>query len=115
MPPKRGPQPPDPAERLVKLARIERFRVTGEARRIRERAGLSPQRIANALGVTLPTVLAWEAGVSRPRATAALRWLDYLERLQAELDRLDALGLTVEDQDQDQEEESSLAAAAAAR
>jgi transcriptional regulator with XRE-family HTH domain len=108
--PKRAPEP-DPVEDLVKLARVERLRVTGEARRIRLRAGLSAQRIADALDVTIPTVLQWEEGISRPRAKLALEWLRVLEQLQAEMDRLDAAGLTVEDEPQ--EDGPTLAAASA--
>ena len=77
----------DPTDKLTELARIERLRVSGEARLIRARAGISARQLAKALGVRPQTVLSWEEAETRPRPVVALRWLRALDRLKAEMDR----------------------------
>jgi DNA-binding transcriptional regulator YiaG len=82
-----------PASRVMELARIYRMQHTGEAQRIRERAGISARALARELRVSEVTLGRWEAQKMRPREAVALRWLAVLDQLAA-----------VTDQDDDQEE-----------
>jgi transcriptional regulator with XRE-family HTH domain len=75
----------DPTKRLIELARVERLRRNGEARRIRLAAGVSARQVALALRVAPNTILRWEEGLSRPRPEAALQWLAVLDQLAAGL------------------------------
>jgi DNA-binding transcriptional regulator YiaG len=74
----------DQFDQLAELARIERLRTSGEARRIRRSVGISARYLAKQLGVTTATVLSWEKGEKRPRPEVALRWLAALDRIKAE-------------------------------
>lgn len=66
---------------------LERLRIaraacrTGQARQLRQGAGLSQSEIAAAVGVAQPTVAMWETGQRVPRGTPALRYAAILERL----------------------------------
>jgi DNA-binding transcriptional regulator YiaG len=66
---------------LDELVRIRRLTRTGEAREIRERARLSQQEIATALGVSVSAIHRWETNDRRPRGAAALRYAELLESL----------------------------------
>ncbi|HET6815294.1 MAG TPA: helix-turn-helix transcriptional regulator [Actinomycetota bacterium] len=68
-------------DRLEAMLTIRRLQDTGQARRIRERAGVSVALLARAIGVQEATVWRWETGRSRPREDAALRWLAALETM----------------------------------
>ena len=50
-------------------------------RRVRERAGLTQQDIAAALGVTRTAVSLWEAGDREPRPMHRARYLELLDRI----------------------------------
>jgi transcriptional regulator with XRE-family HTH domain len=78
------PKKQDPPDRLARLARIERLRVSGEAREIRLRAGVSARELGRDIGVASISVLRWEENEYRPRPELALRWLDALDRMAAE-------------------------------
>jgi len=75
------------AERVRDLARIRRMQQTGEAKQLRERAGVSLRTMAKAVGVRASTLIRWEAGQVRPREGTALAWLAVLDQLWAELER----------------------------
>jgi DNA-binding transcriptional regulator YiaG len=66
---------------LDELSRLRSFLQTGEARRIRERAGLSLGEVARGLGVSPSTLHRWEGGKRSPRGEAALRYWQLLRRL----------------------------------
>lgn len=53
----------------------------GEARQIRERAGLSAVALARQLDVSPATVTRWEQGVRYPRGSNARRYARILRRL----------------------------------
>jgi transcriptional regulator with XRE-family HTH domain len=74
----------DPADRVRAIARLERLRASGEARRIRRSVGISARYLAKQLGVTAASLLAWEKGQKRPRPEVALRWLAALDAIKAE-------------------------------
>jgi len=63
------------------LIRVRRLAATGAARAMREDAGLSLAKIADAAGVHKVTVFRWEHGQRRPRGPAAERYLRVLEEL----------------------------------
>ena len=68
-------------DRLEAMLTIRRLQDSGQARRIREQAGVSAALLARSIGVQEATVWRWETGRSRPREDAALRWLEALERM----------------------------------
>jgi transcriptional regulator with XRE-family HTH domain len=74
-------------DRVRDLARIRRMQQTGEAKRLREQAGVSLRTMARAVGVRASTLIRWEAGRVRPREGTALAWLAALDRIRAELER----------------------------
>jgi DNA-binding transcriptional regulator YiaG len=53
----------------------------GEARRIREAAGVSQTEVAQQLGVSRSAVCLWELGHRLPRGNVALRYFALLESL----------------------------------
>lgn len=60
---------------------------SGDAKKIRRRAGLTMAHVAAVVGVSESTVSRWEGGSRKPRGEHALRWaalLNELERAQAE-------------------------------
>jgi transcriptional regulator with XRE-family HTH domain len=72
-------------DRISDLARIRRMQQTGEAKQLREQAGISLRTMARAVGVRASTLIRWEAGQVRPREPTALAWLGVLDQLRAEL------------------------------
>jgi transcriptional regulator with XRE-family HTH domain len=74
-------------EQVRDLARIRRMQVSGEARRLRERAGISLRTMARAVGVRASTLIRWEASRVRPREDTALAWLAALDQIRAELEQ----------------------------
>ncbi len=68
-----GPARPDPAT----------------ARRIREAAGWSRQRMAAELGVHANSIVRWEAGGSGPEGVRLTGWIRLLDRLSEEAARTD--------------------------
>jgi DNA-binding transcriptional regulator YiaG len=50
-------------------------------RQIRERAGLTPEQLAQIVGVAGPTIRRWERGLREPRAAHVERYLAALTRL----------------------------------
>jgi DNA-binding transcriptional regulator YiaG len=66
---------------LDELVRVRRLTRSGEAREIRERARLSQQEIATALGVSAAAIHFWETNERRPRGEAALRYGELLQSL----------------------------------
>lgn len=54
----------------------------GQARKIRETAGLSRQALAQELGVSLGALIKWERGTATPADTNAERYGALLHRLQ---------------------------------
>jgi transcriptional regulator with XRE-family HTH domain len=72
-------------EQALELARARRRLPPPEARRLlRERAGLSQDDVARALGVTRAAVALWEQGSRTPRPVHLVPYLALLERLAAE-------------------------------
>lgn len=63
----------------ISLAR--KLAATGEARRLRQAAGLSLYDLARDLGVTAGTVSRWETGNRVPRGDAAARYAGLLGEL----------------------------------
>jgi DNA-binding transcriptional regulator YiaG len=63
-----------------------RRRLPGPAarRQLRERAGLSQQAVAAALGVTREAVAQWESGRRSPRPATAMEYVTLLDRLARE-------------------------------
>lgn len=68
------------------LVRARQLGATGEGRRLRERAGLSLQDVAEAVGVDAGTVSRWERGQGRPNRRGAVRWAEALATAVAALD-----------------------------
>jgi DNA-binding transcriptional regulator YiaG len=61
-------------EQVVDLAATRALARSGEARAIRERAGLSLREMAAALGVTRSALQRWEVGLRTPRGESAVRY-----------------------------------------
>lgn len=72
-----------PSTNIERLALVRQLAITGEARRLRQDAGISLREIAEACGVDTGTVWKWETGRRRPRGETSLRYLKVLERLTA--------------------------------
>jgi predicted transcriptional regulator len=70
----------------VRLTLIRKLAASGEARLIRESAGLSLTEAGAGAKVDRITIHRWEVAKRRPRGEAALRYLDLLEEV------LEALG-----------------------
>ena len=66
----------------LRLARVRKLAVSGEARAIRERARLSTPEVARAVGTTHATIVRWELGKRRPTGPAALRYCQLLDALE---------------------------------
>jgi DNA-binding transcriptional regulator YiaG len=64
--------------RTLQLARARALAKSGDALRIRQRAGLSIRDLAGELDVWPSTVNRWERGERVPRGEAALRWVALL-------------------------------------
>ncbi len=69
-------------EQLIQ-ARV--FIASGEARRIREAAGLSLVSVGGAVGADPSAIGRWERGERIPRSTAALKYAQLITRLRAQL------------------------------
>lgn len=70
---------------ITDLARLQRVRAAaanGRAREVRKRAGLTQAEIADAIGVSQPTIGLWETGKRVPRGAPALRYAEALETLE---------------------------------
>lgn len=72
---------------VVDVARARRMASSGEAKAIREEAGLSLSELAGGIPVVTTTLWKWETGRSRPRPDAAVRWIQILDDLAAESGR----------------------------
>jgi DNA-binding transcriptional regulator YiaG len=68
-------------DRLHAISRARTLALTGEARAIREAAGLSLNEVAAALEVTPSCVLRWETGKRCPRAENAEAYARLLSTL----------------------------------
>jgi transcriptional regulator with XRE-family HTH domain len=60
--------------KTIQLAKVRDLVRSGAARTIREAAGLSYRELADACGVSTPTVWRWEHGERTPRGDPALRY-----------------------------------------
>lgn len=67
----------------IELAEARRLARSGEARAIREKAGVSQAEVAAALGVHETTVARWEKGVRSPRGPVAQRYGRLIRSLRA--------------------------------
>lgn len=65
----------------LQLARLYRLQASGEAERIRERAGLSVCELAAHCRVTTATVYRWESSEVKPQRVSALTWMSLLDGL----------------------------------
>ena len=70
-------------EQTMRLVSIRNMAMSGEARRIRIRAGLSLDEVAEPCGVARTTIYRWEQRHRKPTGEAALRYLNLLESLDA--------------------------------
>lgn len=73
----------DPTSALVDLVRARHLCRTGEARALRQRAGLSQGEMATAIGVATPTVQRWEVNDRSPHGEAGSAYGRLLAELQA--------------------------------
>jgi DNA-binding transcriptional regulator YiaG len=67
----------------VSLSVVRTWCASGEARRIRQRRGLSLGDVAAVIGSSPAVVARWETGAARPRRDAALRYSSLLTELDA--------------------------------
>jgi DNA-binding transcriptional regulator YiaG len=67
--------------RTVALSRIRRLAVSGQARAIRVRAGISQGELAEDIGTSQSALSLWESKRRRPTGDAAIRWLETLDQL----------------------------------
>jgi transcriptional regulator with XRE-family HTH domain len=74
-----GYRRPDVDEVLV--SRVRRAFRSGEARRMREEAGLSIRELASLAKLPQASLQRWEAGGSSPRAEACVAWAKAMEQL----------------------------------
>jgi len=68
---------------VVDLVEVRRIARSGEARAIRERAGLSLREVASAVGVTRSALQRWETGTRAPGGELAGRYGALLAALEA--------------------------------
>ena len=66
---------------LVELRDLRRFLRTGQARKLRLRAGLSLPEVPGAVGASAPAVYRWEVGDRSPRGERAVRYWRLLQSL----------------------------------
>jgi DNA-binding transcriptional regulator YiaG len=72
----------NPEPTIIELLELrERLPEPAERRAIRERLGLSRERVARELGVSQETVFQWEAGNATPRKANLPAYVELLERL----------------------------------
>ncbi len=74
-------------ESAVMRARILESLVSGKARLIRRRSGISQADVAKSLGASRSAVASWEQGRRRPRGEVALRYAGLLAGLVDVFDR----------------------------
>lgn len=65
------------------LIELGRLASSGEARRIRTKAGLTARSLAVDLGVTPATINRWETGAVKPSRGNAVAWLELLRGIQS--------------------------------
>ncbi len=71
---------PDMGDEVL-VSRVRRSFRTGEARRMREEAGLSIRELASLAKFPQASLQRWETGNSGPRAEACLAWAAAMKRL----------------------------------
>jgi transcriptional regulator with XRE-family HTH domain len=69
------------AEQTIRLAEVRRLAASGEAKAIREHAGLSIREVAGAIDVSPSGIFRWENGERIPRGDAAVRYAKFLRQL----------------------------------
>lgn len=69
------------SENVQQLAMVRHLARTGEARRRRTAARLSLSEVAQAVGVSAPTISRWERGQRMPRGAHAVAFLQLLESI----------------------------------
>lgn len=69
---------------IKRLIRARQLCENEQGRKIREKAGLSTQELANAIGVNPASLNRWERGLVKPTAHWALIWLDAIELMEKE-------------------------------
>lgn len=72
-------------ELVDEVRHLRRMPTPALARAIRESAGLSQARVAEALGVDRVTVTRWETGRRRPRGQIAREYVALIEKLRVEV------------------------------
>lgn len=72
-------------QQALRLAAARRYSASGAGRRIRLDAKLSLQEIADAIGVSNPTISRWENGLNQPRGEAGALWARLLADLEREM------------------------------
>lgn len=75
--------------RQRELIRLRRLCATGEAKRIRLRAGASQPQVGREIRRPASTVSRWENGQRQPRGDSALRYLRVLDELATIADDVD--------------------------
>jgi DNA-binding transcriptional regulator YiaG len=68
-------------EDALRIAIARRLAKSGEARALRQKAGLTLAEVAAVCGTTAPTVWRWETGKRVPKTAAARMYGEFLERL----------------------------------
>lgn len=63
----------------VKIMQVRRLLASGEAKRVREAAGLSLSEMAGGVPIDTSTLWKWETGRHSPRGQAALQYADLLD------------------------------------
>lgn len=76
-------EPTESSAALAELVRAAQLPAPAERKRIRQAAGLSYQRLADALGVTAPTVWNWENDGDGPSLENAVKYRRLLDELAA--------------------------------
>jgi transcriptional regulator with XRE-family HTH domain len=72
---------------ILRLMGIRAAVASGEAKRLREAAGLSIGEVARACGVDQSTVWRWERGSRKPRGARALRYAELIDSLRLSAER----------------------------
>jgi transcriptional regulator with XRE-family HTH domain len=69
------------AKQALRLIQARQLAASGEAKAIREQAGLSIREAAGAIDVSPSGLFRWENGERIPRGDAAVRYAKFLEQL----------------------------------
>lgn len=72
----------DATEEALAVVRVRAWLVSGRAKEIRKRAGLSQADVGRAIGTDGPQMSRWEAGKAVPYFDSALRLARLLDRLE---------------------------------